>query len=283
MHLTNTLITLRKKHGFSQEQLAERLGVSRQTVSRWEVGEYSPSMKHLKVLSDLYQVPVTVFFQETPSASEPAPMFPEVSVYLTVRQFLAKQRWTLGLLFCLLGLTVELFSIDQHRLLDDALFLAGLGILLFRVHVSPSKAPSKRSFLPVVILVSLIGLESVIVWCSFACVVPMPYVFSYARMTHAVLYSLGTSSVLLGIAGVVQEIHRFPGIHWNGQILCALSLTLLVSVVWLFSLCHDTTMSHTLPACWPLDFGKECAYAALGSTVILLIESGIRLANLRKS
>lgn len=38
MKLPEKLLTLRKRSGLSQEALAEKLGVSRQTVSRWELG-----------------------------------------------------------------------------------------------------------------------------------------------------------------------------------------------------------------------------------------------------
>ena len=38
MKLPEKLLTLRKRSGFSQEALSEKLGVSRQTVSRWELG-----------------------------------------------------------------------------------------------------------------------------------------------------------------------------------------------------------------------------------------------------
>lgn len=268
MHLTDTLTALRKAHGYSQEQLAECLGVSRQTISRWEVGEHSPSMKHLKVLSDLYQVPVTVFFQETPPTPKSAPILPEISVYLTVRKFLIRQRWMLGLLFCLVGLTIELFSHNQNRSLDDLLFLSGLGLLLFHAHAAPRKTSRKRSCFPIAILFTLIGLECVMVWYGY---VIAPSLF-YAHTEIAILYSLGIFAALTGIVGVIQEIFHFSRIPWNGRILCTLSLTLLVSVVWLFSLFHDITVSHAPSACWPSDFGKECAYAILGSIVIFLIK-----------
>lgn len=50
------LQTLRKKNGFTQEQLAERMGVSRRTISRWETGSNMPDMDMLMELSDLYTV-----------------------------------------------------------------------------------------------------------------------------------------------------------------------------------------------------------------------------------
>ena len=47
---------LRKEKGFTQEQLAERTGVARRTVSRWETGSNLPDLDILIELSDLYAV-----------------------------------------------------------------------------------------------------------------------------------------------------------------------------------------------------------------------------------
>ncbi len=56
MDLGNKLLELRKKSGFSQEILAEKLEVSRQTISKWELNESSPDIKQAKVLSKIYKV-----------------------------------------------------------------------------------------------------------------------------------------------------------------------------------------------------------------------------------
>ena len=50
------LQTLRKEKNLTQEQLAEQLGVSRRTVSRWETGSNMPDLDILMELSDLYVV-----------------------------------------------------------------------------------------------------------------------------------------------------------------------------------------------------------------------------------
>ena len=50
------LQTLRKEKNFTQEQLAEQLGVSRRTVSRWETGSNMPDLDILMELSNLYTV-----------------------------------------------------------------------------------------------------------------------------------------------------------------------------------------------------------------------------------
>ena len=47
---------LRKEHGFTQEQLAEKIGVARRTVPCWETGSNMPDMDILIELSDLYSV-----------------------------------------------------------------------------------------------------------------------------------------------------------------------------------------------------------------------------------
>ncbi|MBQ9610357.1 MAG: helix-turn-helix transcriptional regulator [Lachnospiraceae bacterium] len=56
MEFNNKLYELRKQKGFSQEELAHRLNVSRQTVSKWEVGESTPDMEKLVAISDLFEV-----------------------------------------------------------------------------------------------------------------------------------------------------------------------------------------------------------------------------------
>ena len=49
---------LRTKHGLSQEELAERVFVTRQAISRWETGETTPNVETLKLLSQLFNVSI---------------------------------------------------------------------------------------------------------------------------------------------------------------------------------------------------------------------------------
>ncbi len=58
MELQENLIRLRHRRHLSQEQLAEQLGVARQTVSRWEVGTVIPTADNLLALGTLYGVSV---------------------------------------------------------------------------------------------------------------------------------------------------------------------------------------------------------------------------------
>lgn len=56
IEIANRLAELRKKNGLSQEQLAEKLGLSRQAVSKWERAEASPDTDNLICLARLYGV-----------------------------------------------------------------------------------------------------------------------------------------------------------------------------------------------------------------------------------
>ena len=56
MEFNNRLYELRKQKGLSQEELANRLNVTRQTVSKWEVGDSTPDMEKLVALSALFNV-----------------------------------------------------------------------------------------------------------------------------------------------------------------------------------------------------------------------------------
>lgn len=81
--MKETIRYLREKQSLSQGQVADHLGISRQTYSKFESGETEPSVSHLKMLASLYQVNILVFIenryaiQESNSeAISPFPNFP---------------------------------------------------------------------------------------------------------------------------------------------------------------------------------------------------------------
>jgi transcriptional regulator with XRE-family HTH domain len=65
--IANRLYELRKKYSYSQEELADKIGVSRQAVSKWERAEASPDTDNLILLAKLYNVSL----DELLSTSEP--------------------------------------------------------------------------------------------------------------------------------------------------------------------------------------------------------------------
>ncbi len=58
MDTKNVIYELRTKKGMTQEELAEKVFVTRQAVSRWETGETVPNTETLKLLSELFDVSI---------------------------------------------------------------------------------------------------------------------------------------------------------------------------------------------------------------------------------
>ena len=56
IEIANRLVNLRKSNNLSQEALAEKLGISRQAVSKWERAEASPDTDNLIMLARLYGI-----------------------------------------------------------------------------------------------------------------------------------------------------------------------------------------------------------------------------------
>ena len=58
MKLGENIFKLRKEYNLSQEQLAEKINVTRQTISNWELGETAPNPEQLKLLSKTLKVSI---------------------------------------------------------------------------------------------------------------------------------------------------------------------------------------------------------------------------------
>ena len=58
MNTKDIIFELRTKSGMSQDELAEKVFVTRQAVSRWENGETTPNTETLKLLSKLFNVSI---------------------------------------------------------------------------------------------------------------------------------------------------------------------------------------------------------------------------------
>ena len=60
---------LRKQNSLTQEQLAERLTITRQTVSKWELGESEPDVTYLIQLSEIFQVTTDYLLKDVPNTT----------------------------------------------------------------------------------------------------------------------------------------------------------------------------------------------------------------------
>ncbi len=64
MMLSEKIYALRRKSGLSQEQLAEKIGVSRQAISKWEGGLSTPELEKIRALSEFFHVSIDELTRE---------------------------------------------------------------------------------------------------------------------------------------------------------------------------------------------------------------------------
>ena len=62
MSINENIISLRKKYGYSQQEIAKKLSITRQTYMKIEKDETQPTTKQLEILADVYGIPIEEFF-----------------------------------------------------------------------------------------------------------------------------------------------------------------------------------------------------------------------------
>lgn len=75
-NIASNLRFLRNRHGWSQEQVAEKIGVTRQAVAKWENGDTLPDIPNCEALADLYDVSLNDLVRHDPD-SEGMPIPPK--------------------------------------------------------------------------------------------------------------------------------------------------------------------------------------------------------------
>lgn len=58
MNLGKKITELRKRNNLSQEELAEKVGVARQTISKWETGDTTPDINQVKIISKIFNISI---------------------------------------------------------------------------------------------------------------------------------------------------------------------------------------------------------------------------------
>ena len=149
MILADKIIENRKKNGWSQEELAEKLGVSRQSVSKWESAQAVPDMKKILQLSELFNVSTDYLIKDeidTLPDTEPAPVddgledsvrrvtMEEADAFLANNER-ASGRISTGVMMCILSpvLLIILGGYAENGIIsinEEMAVAAGVGILL---------------------------------------------------------------------------------------------------------------------------------------------------------
>lgn len=152
MILADKIVTLRKRAGWSQEELAAQLGVSRQSVSKWEGAQSVPDMQKVVQMSRLFGVTTDYLLKEELGEPEPAQSEPDAPLrcvtmeqaadYLALRQA-AAPKLALATLLCVLSpvallLLAALSDRPGAALSENA--AAGIGLCVLLVLVAAAVA-----------------------------------------------------------------------------------------------------------------------------------------------
>ena len=142
MILADKIIDLRKKAGWSQEELAQQLGVSRQSVSKWEGAQSIPDIDKILQLSRIFGVSTDYLLKdeielpaEEPAAADSTPALrrvsmEEASTYLSLRKA-AAPRIALATLLCIMSPILLIFlagASDTGYIAISEDSAAGLGL-----------------------------------------------------------------------------------------------------------------------------------------------------------
>lgn len=102
---------LRKKMGLSQEELANKIGVSRQAVSKWESGQSMPDLDKIIALSDLFGVSTDYILKGTDVSYDEGTLNAETSKKIMISG---------AIIFAILACMIA-FSLNRFR--DDEIFM----------------------------------------------------------------------------------------------------------------------------------------------------------------
>jgi len=136
MNMGEKILMLRKARGWSQEELADRIGVTRQAVSRWESGNAKPDADKLIAISDQFGVTADYLLREQYTetvSSERGYVKQRGRVSLTGNQVMGLSLFALGLLI-LIGLEI-LCVIHPHTLYTDTKVYQGLAAYVRVYHL----------------------------------------------------------------------------------------------------------------------------------------------------
>lgn len=123
MNLGDKIYTLRKQHGLSQEELGDKLNVSRQTISKWERNESTPDLDKIAPLCALFDLSADELLQDKPQIEKQTEL--ETKTVKTKRYF--NIRLAAALILCAAILAIPLMQ--ELRLSENMMAFITVGLL----------------------------------------------------------------------------------------------------------------------------------------------------------
>lgn len=137
MKLYEKIIKLRKSNGWSQEELAEKLDLSRQAISRWENGTALPDANNILQLSKIFGVTSDYLLNEDYSDDGDIPCVKEAKKELDSKKDSNRKLFIVSSVAFLLGAAVWLFQAINHLSAPYAALaivnalLSGVSVIIF--------------------------------------------------------------------------------------------------------------------------------------------------------
>jgi len=166
--INEMIYSLRKENNLSQEELADKLNVSRQTVSKWELGESSPDFNKIVPLCDVFGITTEELLRgkkvECDSASNECDNKPDIIKALLICS--AIFLYFLALVSVIL--CEEFFRFNDGVVVSLFLILCGFAtsIIIFTCMTRPGKK-EKKVKIKNPILKGIIGIVSLIFTCIY--------------------------------------------------------------------------------------------------------------------
>ena len=247
MTFADKVLALRKKSGLTQEELAEKLEVSRQAISRWEMGLAMPDASNLLQLSKLFKVTIDYLINDEYSSDDDIPIVKnkEASLNKEMKKVSAMIKSTLIGLAISVILALSLFP-----------FNAELPVLVIPIIALPFPAFYLSVFYKELKSLKLIGITSAILLLAVNVITIIGFWVSFnahhgEAYVHFILWDnvicFMNAAALLSFGSFVAFSATLK--KWWGNLL----MYLLISVLWigisciLYSITSDNFLSPIIP------------------------------------
>lgn len=213
MTLGEKIQRLRKQNGLSQEALAERVSVTRQTISKWELNQSSPDLEFIARLSEIFNVSADYLIRN--EMTEPdAPLYQKKRLCLSPRskRLILTVFSALALLSCCVCFICDYFI---------------TGALTWSLIVAVSTIAAWLLALPSLTAKNKILFKTILI----ACAIPIPLLGAFSLLLkQRVVFTLGTCISLIGIATLLASYRIFKKGKGNPWRSAGFVLLLLIPV-----------------------------------------------------
>jgi transcriptional regulator with XRE-family HTH domain len=135
MRIEENILELRKNNNLSQEDLAVKMGVSRQSVSKWETGQSAPDLKNIIKLSEIFNITVDELIKDKDSIEGIEELN---STEDGNKNHYSQSNKTMGAIFMTTGVLIVILSLiltPLAILVGIPVFIIGMEVVLLTKHV----------------------------------------------------------------------------------------------------------------------------------------------------